>query len=191
MSLPQHPHLATLARMHDATGADAHALLDAYTDAQRCWKPNAKSWSIDQCFEHLAITGEIYASAVDAALDGHAATANPAPYKPTWFGKLFLNFVKPEARMKVKTLSVFEPAAASSVSTDALSRFWTQHERIGQYLHRADGLPLNSIRIVSPASSLVKFTLGEVMTLLVWHEKRHVRQAQRLIAHTQFPHEAA
>ncbi|GAB5521669.1 MAG: hypothetical protein RhofKO_39200 [Rhodothermales bacterium] len=191
MPTPNHPHLAELARLHDTVGLDSEMLLDAYSIAQRSWKPNAKSWSIDECFEHLAIAGELYAPVVEDALTTHSASSKPAPFKPTWFGKLFLQLVKPNGRIKIKTLPVFQPTAPSSVASDALDRFWTQHERIGQYLYRADGLPLNSIRIVSPASSLVKLTLGEVLTMLVWHEKRHLRQAQRLLAHPNFPHEAA
>lgn len=176
--------------MHAWTGEAAQTLLNAYSDAQRQWKPNAKSWSIDECFEHLAITGELYSSVVNTVLDSRKAASSSAPYKPTWFGKLFLNLVKPDGRIKVKTLPVFQPTSPSAVGSDALNRYWTQHDHMGQYLRRADGVPLNGDKIPSPASSLVKLTLGEVLTLLVWHEKRHVRQAQRLIAHTEFPHEA-
>lgn len=174
--------------MHADTGEDAHALIDAYSDVQRSWKPNATTWSIDQCFEHLAIAGELYAPAITQAFSTHSAATNSAPFKPTWFGKLFLKFVRPDGRVKIKTLPVFRPTSPAAVDSEALDRFWKQHEAIGQYLYRADGYALNTIKITSPASSLVKLTLGEVMTMLVWHEKRHVRQAQRLIAHPEFPH---
>ena len=30
------------------------------------WKPNAKSWSIGQCFEHLIVTNELYFPIDDA-----------------------------------------------------------------------------------------------------------------------------
>jgi hypothetical protein len=46
---------------------------------------------------------------------------------------------------------------------------------------------LNRIKVRSPITPLVRFNLGDALTLQVVHAQRHLAQARRVREHAEFP----
>ncbi|MEE8148016.1 MAG: hypothetical protein V3T24_10465, partial [Longimicrobiales bacterium] len=60
--------------------------------------------------------------------------------------------------------------------------FLVQQDELLRLLKAAEGADLTRIKVPSPASSLIRFRLGDAFRLIVEHEKRHLLQATRVMA---------
>ena len=54
-------------------------------------------------------------------------------------------------------------------------------------IENADGLHLAKVKVVSPVSRLIRFSLGQCFRALIGHEKRHLLQINALTTHPDFP----
>jgi hypothetical protein len=50
------------------------------------------------------------------------------------------------------------------------------------HIEQADGLDLKRVKVVSPISSFLKFSLGMTFAQAAAHERRHLAQARRVLA---------
>lgn len=182
----QHPHLRLLLADAEATRAEAEQLRDTLSDAQRTWKPEPSVWSVADCFEHLRKVDKSYARKLDEAIE--RAGSGVADYKPSLFGRGFIHFTSPASRLKLKAPKGVRPTtAAASADADALERFLDVQATVLDLIRRADGRDLNGVKFASPIASIVRFSVGEGLTMLVRHEQRHVGQAQRVTERAGFP----
>ncbi len=181
-----HPHLRSLLADAEATRAEAERLRADLSDAQLTWKPAPDVWSVADCFEHLRKTDKAYGRALPEAI----ARMEPGggPYAPSLFGGWFVKFVSPDSSMKLKAPKAIRPLrGGASNDADALDRFLDQQQQLFALIRQADGKNLNTGKFPSPLLSIVKFTVGEALTLLVRHEQRHLNQALRLTERSDFP----
>lgn len=187
-------HLQRLRALLDENDAAATALTSGLTPAQLLWRPSPERWGIADCFEHLIATGVAYLPRVADALaaperrrasstGADAARQEERLYRPTWFGRLFVRASGPEGR-PIKTRGPFVPPPASP---DAPARFLAQQDTLRTLLADAEGRDLRAIRIHSPLSRLLTLRLGECLEMLVVHEQRHLRQAERVREAPGFP----
>lgn len=186
--MPGHEHLVDLStRCREAT-AEVRSLFEHLTAEQLSWKPDANTWSILQCIEHLVTTGRLYLPPVREALERvrENGVVSVEPFRFTLFGKWFVTMAGPEVRWKVKTPPAFAPNPELT-DLSVLERFVEVQEGVEALIREADGWPLNTRKFRSPVSRLVRLTLGEGLTLLVWHTWRHVNQAVALTRHPEFP----
>ena len=184
-----HPHLAGLYADLAAVRAEAERLSEL-SSAQRTWHPEPGVWSMDDCFEHLRRIDKAYCLKLSEAIP--SAKSGATPYKPSWFARKFIGAVSPEATRKVKTMKGVNPQATpreapSSNETNAVQRFLDQQAQLVELLQMADGKNINTAKFSSPLFALVRFTIGEALTMLVRHEQRHLAQAQRLTERADFP----
>jgi len=181
-----HPHLRQLLADVAATTDDAQQLRATLSDAQLAWKPEPGVWNVLECLQHLIIVDVLYFGQIDAALEQATRGDGSAPFRPSWFGRTFFGFVSPEGKRKIKTLRLFKPPQALTDVT-IVERFVEHQEELTNLLRRADGADLNGNKFSSPASRLIRFSLGEGLTMLVMHQQRHLQQARRLTEHPDFP----
>ena len=166
----------------------SEALFASLTPAQLTWKPGRKKWSILQCFDHLLKTNALYFARLQPAIEaGTVSRAEAvAPFKPSRFGKWFIGRLRPESKFKLKTFAAFKPDSRADDFT-VTARFVAQQKQLLTMIKKADECDLNSIKIASPVSRLIKFSVGEALTVLVVHEQRHLLQAQNLQLLSGFP----
>ena len=182
------PHLSGLLTDLDDLGTRTKQLFAEHTEAQLCWKPEPGVWSMVQCIEHLVITNGLYLPRLQSAVERlrREERKTRGPYRPSWFARWFIDQLRPETTRKVKTLQLFRPDETEQ-DPAVLDRFLEQQDRLRDLLREADGYDLNGPRFSSPATRLVRFTPGEGLTMLIVHEQRHVRQAERLAGNPSFP----
>ena len=181
-----HPHLRQLLADVEAVSDAARQFREDFAPAQLAWKPTPEAWSVLECFEHLNVTGELYFPRIRQGLDRARRTDAAAPFRPTLFGRLFLRSLDPETRRKLKTFNAFKPAQGTN-DVGIIDRFLAQQDDLRALLHEADGVNLNSGTFSSPLTRLVRFTVGEGLTVLVVHERRHLGQARRVTQLSAFP----
>ncbi|MEO8100595.1 MAG: DinB family protein [Acidobacteriota bacterium] len=145
------------------------------------WKPGPDRWSIGQVIDHLITTNSTYFPIIAAMKAG--------TYKPhfnakigflvSFFGKLILGSVQPEATRKQKTFPPFEPSQ-SSIPADIVKRLEARQAQLIREIVGAQDL-LNCV-VSSPANRYVVYRLDRAFDILVAHERRHLLQAKAILA---------
>ena len=85
-----------------------------------------------------------------------------------------------------KSPKIFEPTS-SNIRPGILNEFVMHQEELKQYYKRLGQLDTKNLIIASPVSSLITYTLADGLELLVVHEQRHMKQAENVLNHPNFP----
>jgi len=149
-------------------------------------RPSAQAWSVGECLQHLNLYGEYYLPAMRNAIAGSTASAQNT-FKGTWLGEYFANMMlpRPDGSLSTKMNSPKDknPALAASIAVpdDVVAVFLQQQRDFLSGIAQARRADLQGIRIPITISRLIRLTLGDTLRFNVFHNIRHVHQAQRAI----------
>ena len=145
------------------------------------WKPNAKSWSIGQCFEHLIVTNNLYFPAIQNVISGTHRNNffSQIPFSTNLISVLMKNALNPEQKRKMKTFKIFEPSA-SNVSETIIEDFAENQIKLIELFEVVKDLDIHKIKIPEPLSVALNLRLDDAFEILLMHEKRHFLQAERV-----------
>lgn len=184
MSSLRHPHLTELASHVGEIRAVAGAFKHELTPDQLRWKPGEDVWSVAECLDHLISTGYLYYPRLDDAIRKAESDHGAASYEPSVLAKLFIWTVSPDAGIKVRAFEPFEPKHQDE-DVAILDMFDEQQEELLELIGRADEVNINGGRFITPG--LVRLSVGEGLTMVVQHQRRHMVQIDRLLRHANFP----
>lgn len=181
-------HLDRLLKDATEVKQASEALIASLSPEQLTWKPDRKVWSILECFDHLLTTNGLYLPRIAAAIEAAEKSGENSvkPFKPTLFARLFIKSLRPGSGFKIKTFRVFKPQHGPQ-ALDVTTRFLEMQEELINLIKRADGSDVNAVKFSSPVSRLIRFSIGEGLSVLVVHEQRHLLQAQNIQLNTGFP----
>ncbi|MBA5793563.1 DinB family protein [Flavobacterium sp. xlx-214] len=138
------------------------------------------SWSILECLEHLNRYGSFYHPQIEQKI----ASSNSKPqsvFKPGWLGNYFANAMLPKEKLnKMKTFKSLNPIN-SVLNQKTITTFLTQQNQLLNILTNAEKVNLNSLRITTSISSIIKLKLGDTLRVIIYHNKRHIVQAQKVL----------
>jgi len=181
--------LQTIASETEKVNSDARQLVAGLADAQFNWKPAPKAWSIAQCLEHLAVTSEKFDPDFARAL-ARGREKRPASgavrYRPTIIGGWLVKQLLPEAKRKMPAPGIFKPSEGSAIE-GALERFLSQQEKFLGFVNDARGIDYNKIRLRSPVTPFMRYSLADALVMTVVHGQRHLAQARRVREMADFP----
>jgi len=181
--------LQTIGAETEKVSAEAQRLTSGLSEAQLNWKPAPNSWSIAQCLEHLAVSGEKFGPYMTNAIarGREKRRANGAvPYRPSRLGGWLIKQLVPEATRKVPAPKIFRPSEASAIK-DPLGRFLRQQQEFLRFVNDAGGIDYNKTRLRSPVTALMRYSLADAFVITVVHGQRHLAQAQRVKKAPGFP----
>ena len=152
------------------------------TEEQLNWQPGADQWSVAQCFDHLVTSNEAYFPIFEKVISGEKTTSfwESLPWLPSFWGKMLIKAVAPESKRKLKAPKIFQPSR-SSVDSAVIGRFIDQQSRVIRYMKATEDLDLEKIKISSPVTNLITYSLMDAYRIIVTHEKRHILQARRVL----------
>lgn len=152
------------------------------------WQPAADSWSIGLCLLHLITTNQSYFDTLDQLAAGTYQPGFWGKFRglSRFWGKMLIEGSGPEVKRKMKAPRAFRPAQ-SQVGEDIVDRFQQTQQALVQRMEKIQHLPAEKVIIASPANRMLTYSLADAITLLYVHEQRHIQQAQRVLAHPQFP----
>jgi len=170
----------------DAADERARRLTDGLSAEQLNWQPTPASWSIGQCLDHLRVMNDVYLPPIAQALEGKPK-GTAVEITPGWFGRWFLkNIVEPRPDTKhVKSPKKIVPA--SRVDGSVVERLAVGNQSARKLIGRAEEYDVNRIRFKNPFVPLVRFTVGTGLTIVTRHQHRHLLQAERVKALSEFP----
>lgn len=166
-----------------------HALVTRTPDDRWATRSDPAQWSVAECIAHLNLTGRAYVPLLAAAITEARAVHRPAPsrYRRDPMGWLIGTMSGPMLRVggwrlgRVRTAPSFVPGGELP-----RAEVWAEFERLQkrqiELTQAADGLPLQSVRVVSPFDARVTYNLYSCLVLLPRHQLRHVDQAERVWA---------
>ncbi|MFC3199857.1 DinB family protein [Parapedobacter deserti] len=143
-------------------------------------KPDAGGWSALDCLEHLNRYGDFYLPEIAKRLD----TAKAAPgsvYRSGWLGQYFAESMKPKPKLnRMKTFKSMNPAN-STLDISVVSRFIQQQQQLLTLLARARRVHLGKVKTAISITPLIKLRLGDTLRIVIYHNERHIQQAQRAV----------
>ena len=167
--------------------ADAQTTFGDLSPAQINWKPSPDGWSVGQCFEHLIKTNELFYDKLDEIADGkhnHSLLEKFSPLSGIFGSLLIGSMKKDERKFKTPTEKVVPP---SEIDPNIVEIFAGHQSELLGKIKRIKPADLNKIKVTSPFMKLITYKLADGLQVIVEHEKRHFRQAERVTKETNFP----
>lgn len=183
-----HPHLIELARFVNEAAGLATRLREELSPSQLRWRSEPDVWSIADCFDHLISTGYLYYPRLEDAIEVASDEGVGTDYEPSVLSKMFIWTVSPDAGIKVTAFQPFEPKHGGE-DVKIMDMFVEQQAELIDLLRAADGVNLNTGKFTTPG--LVRLTVGEGLTMVVQHQRRHVLQIENVLDHDAFPNKQA
>ena len=151
------------------------------------WRPSETGWSVGQCFEHLIKSNELFFSKLDEIADGkhkHSLLESFSPLSGFFGGLLIKSLRKDERKFKAPTEKIVPPSEIDENIVEIFAAHQT--ELIGK-IKRCETASWRKTKVTSPFLKLATYTLADGFQIIVEHERRHVRQAERVLREANFP----
>lgn len=148
------------------------------SDPELNHKSNAKSWSILECIEHLNRYGDFYIPEIAKAINSSKNTAEPN-FKSGLFGNYFAKSMLPKPKLnKMGTFKSMNPAG-SRLDKSVLDKFIDHQNELLKLLEAAGAVNLVKNKTTTSISRFVKLRLGDTLRVVIYHNLRHIEQAER------------
>jgi hypothetical protein len=181
--------LQTVIEEADRNSEEAQQLVAGLSDNQLSWTSSPDRWSIAQCLDHLAVTSRQFNSYFTTAIkQGREKwpVTSAVPYKPSWVGGWLIRQVVPETTRRVPSPMVFRPSQSALIE-GVLEKFLNQQIMFLGFVREAQGIDYNKVRLRSPVTPFMRYSLADAFVVTVVHGWRHLAQAKRVRDTSGFP----
>ncbi|MBL4652137.1 MAG: DinB family protein [Flavobacteriales bacterium] len=150
-------------------------------------QPAPDKWSVNQCLQHLNITGYHYLPRIKTVIEGAVCSCqkNTDHYNSSWIGEIAVSYTKPLPNGAIpkpmKTFKKeFDPLLSAYTEVSTISEFLEQQNQLLHYLQQAAQVNLSKNRVTS-LLPILSFRLGDAFRFLIAHEQRHIQQAKNAL----------
>jgi len=165
----------------DAVATDVRAAFGRLDARRLNWRPDATSWSVAQCLEHLITANGLMRDAAANALDsGKPRTVwQRLPVVPGVFGRMLIRSQAPQATRKY-TASPLATPGSSDIAADIVERFVAQNHELVRWLGSLDEDRASRAIMTSPFVTFITYSVLDGARLMLAHDHRHIQQASRV-----------
>ena len=141
-------------------------------------RPQPDAWSALEAIEHLNLWNDLYLGRTEAAIAN--TTTSPSPeFTSSWLGNKFAAGMKPGSKTrKVPTLRKLKPRT-EGLTKATIDTWLKDAERQRSLLDEARAVDLTRVKIKTALTSLLSMRLGDALRMIVYHNWRHIEQAER------------
>lgn len=155
------------------------AFKDIPMEALQC-KKTAQSWSVLECVEHLNRYGDFYIPEIGRQI-AKSKYVKSGVFRPGLLGNYFSNAMLPRQKLnKMKTFQNMNPLN-SSLGITVLDIFVDQQQQLLRLLDQAQNTDLTRVKTSISISKWIKLRLGDTFRVVVYHNIRHIVQAENVI----------
>jgi hypothetical protein len=170
----------------ESVSADVRNTFGGLSAEQLNWKPAPESWSVGQCLDHLIKSNEEFYPELDALAAGTRKNTFWQNWSPlSGIAGGFLVATLKKDGQKVKTNQKMTPP--SNISGDIVERFAKHQSELIEKVGAAASTEWRKVVLTSPFVKIMTYRMDVGLKAVIEHEKRHVRQAKRVIAMDTFP----
>lgn len=140
------------------------------------------SWSVLECLEHLNRYGNFYLPEIDKRINASQLSKNEV-FKSGWLGNYFALSMLPGENGKLNKMKTFKSMNPlhQTLTVRVIDQFLVQQREILHLLERAMERDLTAVSTSISISKLIKLRLGDTLRVVVYHNQRHVRQANLVL----------
>lgn len=151
------------------------------TDAELNKRLTNESWSTLECLEHLNLYGNFYLPEIKDRIQRSTTTKATTEFKSGWLGNYFAQSMLPKEKLnKMKAFKSMNPFH-SNLSKTTVTVFIDQQNQLLDLLNASRNVNLNKIKTSISITTLIKLKLGDTFRFLIYHNKRHIVQAQKVL----------
>lgn len=144
------------------------------------WRPFQTSWSVLECLEHLNLYGDFYIPQIEKVIKKKKYPGEKA-FKSGYVGNYFARMMLPgENLKKMKTFKNKNPLG-SKLDKSTTERFIDQQNAILDLLSKASKVSLGRTKTGISISRFIRLKLGDILRVVIFHNQRHILQAQRVL----------
>jgi hypothetical protein len=173
----------------DHVAGDAERSFAGLNPAQLNWRPDARSWSVAQCFEHLLTANRLMVTAARHALANPPTLWQRMPLVPAFFGRQLVRSQAPQTTRKFTTSTVATPSP-SAIGGDVIDRYLDGHRHRSDWIATLDPAAITTTIMISPFVGIITYSVLDGCRLMAAHDRRHFEQARRVTQVPGFPRAA-
>lgn len=148
-------------------------------------------WSVGECFEHMIAANRLYYDKLADKINKKQMKTRKSeelPVKNSFIGKKILQTVKPDSNRRMKTFKVFEPSKLK-LTDDVFERFVYLQNKFLKLTEKLSDVNLSTSYVTSPVSKLIRLNFADVFMIIIYHNMRHIKQAEAIVDLCFFPKE--
>lgn len=150
-----------------------------YSDEALNYKEDASSWSVLECIEHLNLYGDYYLPEMEKNIADSKHKASTI-FKSGILGNYFANQMLPKEGMKKMQAPKDKNPMGSQLEKSVIDRFEKQQHKTLELLDKARHVSLTKTKTAISISKLIKLRLGDTFRFVIYHNQRHLAQANKL-----------
>lgn len=142
-------------------------------------KKMENNWSSLECFEHLNLYFEYYLPVIAT----HLEQSKDHPKENFYSGMLgnyFANSVKPKVGMKKMSSPKAHNPSGKNITEETIYRLIANMNVLISLLEKSKRKNLEKIKIQVAVAKFLRIRLGDCFRFLVFHNERHLQQAERI-----------
>lgn len=142
--------------------------------------PGPDRWSVGQCLDHLNQIGTRLVPRLESAIEEGWTEGQKAegPFRYGIFSRWFVRVQQPDSGWRMSAPTLYVPSDEPLDPETVVRSFATLQDDLIDCAKRAQGLDLRGIRVPSPVSNWLRFSLGAWLAATVAHQQRHLQQAR-------------
>jgi len=175
-----------VAELKDASD-DARETFGHFNAEQINWKPSADGWSVGQCFEHLIKANLLFFPELEKIASEKRKNSFLENYSPlsSFFGNLLVKSLQKDGRkFKAPSQAIVPP---SEIDAHIVELFAAHQSELIEKVKSTEQADWQKTKITSPFMKLITYTLADGYRVVIEHERRHIRQAERVVQADNFP----
>ncbi|MFD2517808.1 DinB family protein [Salinimicrobium flavum] len=138
------------------------------------------SWTALECIEHLNFYGDYYLSEIGKQTDTSPFPAEEI-FKSGRLGNYFAKSMRPgQESRKMKTLKSSNPLG-KVIGKEVIDHFIEDQNKILDLLKKAERVSLTRTKTGTSIAGWIKLRLGDTLRVVIYHNQRHLLQAQRAV----------
>jgi hypothetical protein len=143
-------------------------------------RPFENAWSAAECLAHLNVYARMYYGRLALALSRSPKSTNSS-YSPGWLGRYVANAMRPlPYGRKMKTFRSTNPHFIP-YAPEVGEEFAGHLDAFITLLEKAKDRDLGARRVSMSVFPLLRFKLGDMFLILIYHHDRHLEQALRAV----------
>ncbi|MFC4164236.1 DinB family protein [Epilithonimonas zeae] len=145
------------------------------------FRKSEDSWSILECMEHLNFYGDFYLSEIENRISESRFQTTKSYFKSGVLGNYFANMMLPKEKLnKMKTLKISNPIH-KLLDKSIIEEFISQQNKMLELLGKAKNVDLEKTKTSISISKLIKLKLGDTFRFVIYHNLRHIKQAENIL----------
>jgi hypothetical protein len=176
---PSSIQLSVLVDQINSVSLQARKLVSSRSVSGLSWRPEASSWSVAECLDHIAQTTFSFLPPINEAIAVAPALATNRALRAGMLARILVRNLAPPYRIRLKALPPIAPQCKDFDS--AWSRFLKAQSQLIETVRSARGLAVDRVKVKSPIYARLRYNIFGALSILAVHERRHLWQVERIL----------